>query len=503
MKNTFEIHPFLFGIFPLISIFAVNIHIVKIQDLLSPITYVFLSIIVSTIIIKLILKNKEKTGFILTIGLLLFFSYGHFHEIIENEIDDFSHKILLSVFLILFFIGTLYFIKTKRKLNNAKKIINVIGIVIILISVMNIGIYFIQEESVVIDEFQNENTNKNILSEKIEFPNVYYIILDAYAGTESLERTFDFDNKEFYGFLENNNFYVPKHSHANYPHSYQSIGSALNMNYINEIDNLDLQKRTELVYKMSDTNNVMMNFKSKGYEIFNIYSGWGFTRDFSIADLNLCSDKIGIINSELFSMIVDKSILNPVFVRFFEDDRRELLQCHFTNIKNAHTITEKPMLLFAHITLPHSPYIFGPNGEEIIPKTLQLGEKYEIDKTGYLGQLQYTNKLLKDTIQEILLKNEIPPIIVLQGDHGSGEVPGWQNLDTEGLKERHSNFVAIYLPESDESIFYETITPVNIFRLILKNNFGDDYSLLEDKMYGQDPNPPWKFINVTKIVLED
>jgi phosphoglycerol transferase MdoB-like AlkP superfamily enzyme len=153
--------------------------------------------------------------------------------------------------------------------------------------------------------------------------------------------------------------------------------------------------------------------------------------------------------------------------------------------------------------MPHSPYVFGPNGEEIIPKTLQLGEKHEIDKTGYLGQLQYTNKLLQDTIQEILLKNEIPPIIVLQGDHGSGEVPGWQNLETEALKERHSNFVAIYLPESDESIFYETITPVNIFRLILKNNFGDDYSLLEDKMYGQDPNSPWKFINVTKIVLED
>lgn len=500
LRNTFEIHPYLFGIFPLISMFAINIHIVRIGDLFSPFFYVIIGITVLTILIKLILKDKRKTAFILTIGLVLFFSYGHFYETILNNTGEFSHKILLSIFLILFIIGISYFIKSKRKFDNATKIINIVGGVIILISIINIGVYTFQNESElsvnqigIIEEY-NDNVNR---------PNVYYIILDAYAGTESLEKVFNFDNHEFYNFLKENNFYVAKYSHSNYPHSYQSIGSALNMDYINEIESLDLQKRTDLVYKMSDTNNVMMNFKSKGYEIFNINSGWGFTRDFSIADLNLCSDKIKLIDSELFSMIIDKSMINPIVVRFFEDDRRELLLCHFTNIKNAHTITEKPIFLFAHITMPHAPYVFGPNGEEITPKTLQLGEKYKIDKEGYLGQLKYTNKLLQETITKILLENKIRPIIVIHGDHGSGEVPGWLHLEKQGLKERHSNLVTILLPESNNDIFYETITPVNIFRLIFNNHFGDEFPILEDKMYGQHPNPPWKFIDVTKIVLEN
>ena len=51
----------------------------------------------------------------------------------------------------------------------------------------------------------------------------------------------------------------------------------------------------------ANTNLVMNNFKSKGFEIINVYSGWGPTRDMNISDINLCDEYRGLVDSELFS----------------------------------------------------------------------------------------------------------------------------------------------------------------------------------------------------------
>tara|TARA_Y100000590_G_scaffold290537_1_gene327042 strand:- start:1384 stop:2922 length:1539 start_codon:yes stop_codon:yes gene_type:complete len=505
-KNKFELHPFLFGIFPIFFIFVANIHLVQIEDLVTPLCYIISLIVIFTIILQIILKNKRKTAFILTIGLLLFFSYGHFYDIVEENIYNFSNKILLSIFLIVFVVITIYFLKTKRILDNATKISNVIASTIIIISFVSLGTYYLDDQS----QFSSNNfvnvseIEHNELENFEQYrPDIYYIVLDAYTGQESLEKNFGFNNDKFYNFLTENGFYIAKNSHSNYQHSYQSITSSLMMDYINEIDEFDLQKRTDLAYQISDENNLMKKFKSKGYVIVNINSAWGMTRSFSVADLNLCTDKTGITSSELFSMTINKTILQPIFVRLFEDDRRELVLCHFETIQNANKITSEPMFLFSHITIPHAPYVFGPNGEEIVPESLQLGYEDDPDLEGYIGQLQFTNKMIKQTIEKILLEYDEPPIIVIHSDHGSGEFQKdiYKQTD-ESMQERFSNLVTILVPDAKNNIFYDTITPVNIFRIILNEKFEEEFSILEDRMYSYDYEPPWKFVDVTEVVMK-
>ena len=92
LKNTFEIHPFLFGIFTTIFIFTFNVHIVKIEDLILPLVIIVSIVIGLTIPIKILLKNKKKSAFIISIIAILFFSYGHFYEIIENYIYIYIEK---------------------------------------------------------------------------------------------------------------------------------------------------------------------------------------------------------------------------------------------------------------------------------------------------------------------------------------------------------------------------------------------------------------------------
>jgi len=423
---------------------------------------------------------------------------GFLNDSIESNIQ---HRYVIVVFLILFVIGTFYFIKTPRRLDNATKITNAIGIVIILISLSNIAIYSIEGNS-----FTNDfSTDNQIITtnNKVNLPDVYYIILDAYAGTEALENVFNFDNSEFYDFLTENGFYVAKKSHSNYPQSYQSLSSSLNMEYVNHIDSASLQKRQDIAYKMIENNNVMKNFKSKGYTIININSDWGPTRELPIADINLCTKYRGIVDSELFSMLINKSMLNPIYVKIFEDDRRELLLCHFSTLVEVSKITDEPFFVFAHITIPHHPYVFGPNGEKVTPKSLQLGYAVK-DKEGYIGQLQYTNKLVQETIEKILAENTNSPIIIIQGDHGSDlSELGWETHDDDSLRERFSILNAFLIPDKEKEIFYETVTPVNSFRILFNHIFNDEYELLEERQYTPEEHDPWKFIDVTELILQN
>lgn len=501
-KNPFVLHPFLFGLFTTIFLFSHNIHLVKFQDLFSPISIIIITITILLVIINLILKNKKKSALIVSLGLILFFSYGFIYEIIDNSIEsNLSHKYVIAVFLIVFLIGTFYFIKTHRRLDNATKIVNAVGVVIILISLSNIAIYSIEGDSFM-NDFSTDNqiitTNNNV-----NLPNVYYIILDAYAGTEALENVFNFDNSEFYDFLTEKGFYVAKKSHSNFPQTYQSISSSLNMEYVNHIDSENLQKRQDVAYKMIENNKVMKNFKAKGYTIFNINSGWGPTRELPLADMNLCTKYRGIIDSELFSMIINKSMINPLYVKIFADDRRELLLCHFSTLTEVSKMTDEPFFVFAHITIPHASYIFGPNGEKVIPKSLQLGYAVK-DKEGYIGQLQYTNKLVQEAIEKILAENTNLPVIIIQGDHGSdeSEIP-WETHNDDSLRERFSIQNAFLIPDIEKEIFYETITPVNSFRILFNHIFNDEYKLLEDKQYAPEKHEPWKFIDVTELILQN
>ena len=87
-----------------------------------------------------------------------------------------------------FIITVFYFAKTKRKLNNSIKIANTIGIVLIAISAMNI----------ISDNIQGNysidflDTSENIISTTVisDKPDVYYIVLDAYAGDYALKNYF-------------------------------------------------------------------------------------------------------------------------------------------------------------------------------------------------------------------------------------------------------------------------------------------------------------------------
>ena len=157
-----------------------------------------------------------------------------------------------------------------------------------------------------------------------------------------------------------------------------------------------------------------------------------------------------------------------------------------------------------HFLLPHPPYVFDPSGnlKEFQIDSANMSQDL---KLGYIDQVQFANKKIIETIDKILFESSSPPIIILQGDHGTQTLlqksrANWDNQNDESITERMSILNAYYLPNQNTDLIYDSITPVNSFRLILNTYFNTNYELLEDKSYFSDYAHPYNFTDVTEIL---
>ena len=125
----------------------------------------------------------------------------------------------------------------------------------------------------------------------------------------------------------------------------------------------------------------------------------------------------------------------------------------------------------------------------------------------------FEKKQVEKIVSEILINSKVPPIIILQADHGPASTfskdmfwqgAGWKNVPTGNmLKERFGILNAYYLPAVGSDLLYESITPVNTFRLIFDFYFNTNCGLLDDQSYFSNYDRPYEFTNVTDKLKYD
>jgi hypothetical protein len=172
---------------------------------------------------------------------------------------------------------------------------------------------------------------------------------------------------------------------------------------------------------------------------------------------------------------------------------------------------EEPTFTFAHILAPHPPFVFGEDGEDVSPRErsyyLTDGDRfrgYYGDRDdyadGYRKQAEFLTKRVERMINGILANSPEPPVIILQSDHGSGIGLDTKSLEATDLRERMSILSAYYLPDAGDAPLYQSISPVNSFRVVLNAYFGAGLDLLPDRSYFSTWDDPFQFIDVTDRV---
>ena len=116
----------------------------------------------------------------------------------------------------------------------------------------------------------------------------------------------------------------------------------------------------------------------------------------------------------------------------------------------------------------------------------------------YIDQILYVNKTISEVVDTILESSPAEPVIIIQSDHGpgpNGDLP-WSGPPSGSdiqVREVLANLTALYIPAYCESEPYDSITPVNIFRLVFDDCLGTNFGLLEDNSFWNMDDPPIDF----------
>ena len=162
-----------------------------------------------------------------------------------------------------------------------------------------------------------------------------------------------------------------------------------------------------------------------------------------------------------------------------------------------------PTFTFAHILLPHPPYIFNADGSFVDDYTA----KHRSERINYVEQLQWTNRRVLEAIDHLLAHDpdEPDPIILLQADEGpfptafSANEGGFQWLDASPreIQQKFGILNAVRLPGVDPASvgFNDESSPVNQFRMVFNAYFGTDLPLLPNETYlSPDYSRMWNFV---------
>jgi len=527
-KNKKIFHPFLVAVFPILIIYSQNIGRVNFEDLILPIILVLIFSIVLYYTLKIILKNPFKSALIVTIILILLFSYGHVYYLLNDvSIDGFDigrNLYLIPAFGLALGILIFFTIRAGRVFDNATSIINVVSIVFIMVAISNV--VFVGAEITNYDKDSSQELfyetrdfsgyfepHKFLISENQELPDVYYLILDEYARNDALLEYHDFSNHELTEFLENKGFHIAKNSFANYPMSVQSIPATMNMNYINFLaDEIGTEVRNykplnEKNYGLYPNNMVIKNFKEMNYKIITFNTFALHLHENPLSDETFCHRDKFLLDNRLVDVLARTSIFGYYIERWAEGELRQVTLCAFENFGNAGNVFDEPVFVWAHVMLPHPPWIFGPNGEEITPgKPLLITDNPEFRDSGwepkrqYIQQVQFANKKTIEVVENILENNK-NAIIIIQGDHGTAWETNWTEPSKDDAWQRLRNFDAIYFPDEDKRVqLNDDRTLVNTFRIVFNSYFGSDYEMLENKMYWGWNAKPYYFEDVTNYL---
>lgn len=440
---------------------------------------------------RLVLHNWIPAGLGATIVIILMLSYGQVYFYVEGlQVGKFligRHRYLLLLWMGLAVVGIPWIVRHSNRLGLLSSVLNKLTLVLLLFPVVELVVYSIrssQTNNLVGSESQQSYSLQPVdATAPHNLPDVYYIILDAYGRSDVLSKYIGFDNSLFLNRLRDMGFYVADCAQSNYAKTDLSLSSSLNLNYVTTLDPSLRPNRTDRLplWNLIKNNAVKATFKKMGYTTMAFETGFEFSH-LNNLDVFYTPPRKGFNEFEMLYLRTTMAVLlddEGVFARFHytpEDRKRELILFDLKTLSKIPSIPG-PKFVFAHLVIPHQPFVFAPNGDPfVVPERINKGTTYYTQQdyiTGYRNQTIFISNQIVKIVWDIVKNSATPPIIIIQGDHGPNHF---------GEPQRMGILNAYYFPGAN-GVLYDTITPVNSFRLLFNTYFGTHYDLLDDVSY--------------------
>lgn len=456
---------------------------------------------------------------------------GPMRALVPSLTDTDPLGLVSFVYLILLLALTVYIGAAAERLAKRFKKIRIrdleLGVLVLVAYLFLIpGYSFFRMLTIIIDESNTEAPE--IVSQEHsgsvgEKPDIYYIVLDRYTNNKVLNKQFNFDNSKFTSYLKNNNFFVNEQANSNYPYTTMSISSTLNAQYTNELvapfKNNEVQSRT-LYHNLIRQSSVVKALKKEGYKYHAIGSGYGATNKAPLAEidymyefqLDLAGTKKRLRGVEMLEF--KKSIyyrfaqvpgaswwpLKSVESGHVEEVRKQL------NYLDELAATEEQggRFIFAHILVPHEPFVF--NGDGSLTSYPGTGSTGRPVKEKYTEQLKFINAQLQELIDKIHDRSGKKAVVILNSDEGpypqimndsfkkpqaadQGDIDSI--LKDEDMREWSDDWIAmkfgiqqaVHIPRATKEDLSK-LSSVNLFRIILNRYAGYNLEYLPQCHFG-------------------
>jgi hypothetical protein len=315
-------------------------------------------------------------------------------------------------------------------------------------------------------------------------PDVWHILLDRYAATDTLKTRYGFDNQPFVDALRKRGFVVQDQAFSNYQRTSHSVASTMNGSLLDPIGAHMQNQPADWVpiYRIMRDGSALKLFNEMGYRTIFAGSWWEPTRVSAEADESIVIRAM----PQLARLVISQSAvgfwtqgINAPYL----DGRGD--QCFRANEKfrQLRALAQDPdrKQIFAHFLVPHPPFVLNADGS---CRSLERATKSSRNEN-YLAQIRFANRELVRLVDSILAGPR-PAMIVIHSDegpwpspyvgneHGLGTDPvpvPWTRLDKEQLREKMGILMAVRDP-SGRAPKTMPVSPVQIYPAILKDHFG-------------------------------
>jgi len=510
---TVPFYPLLLAVYPILALLASNIDQVHTGSALRPALLSAASALLLMGALRLRLRDWHRAAALAGLASLAFFTYGHVYDVLKNvEVMGGllgRHRYLIPASLaVIGFAG--WRIVRLRDGRQLTRMLNVVAIALVALPVLQLALYQGQLRRGQVSAHTGAGALVGRRPDRP--PDVYYIVLDAYARQDVLRSRFGIDNTGFLDGLRDLGFQVAECAQSNYAQTELTLATTLNLDYLDRLGDFPAggHDRTPLLFLIRESA-VRQILERMGYQVYAFETGYAFS-EWQDADVYLHPPRQGfdfpltafegiLLETTALTILIDaRSILPPSLGGALEgplDVHRERVLYDLATLPQ---LAERPgpKFVFAHIVAPHRPYLFAPQphstaAQEARPPGFAADEAdgYIL---GYRNQVLYLNDEVLPILRRLIQDSAVPPIILIHGDHGPDEATG---------AERMAILNAGFFPGLNSESLSSVRSPINNFRLVLRQYFGIDLPDLDDSSFYSTYDAPFDLLPIEQSCAFD
>ncbi len=489
---TAPIYPFLLAVYPTFSLLAYNLGEIRPAAAMRALVVSLLACAALFALFRVLLRDVHRAAFVTAVWVFLFFTFGHF-QIILPAARWTQNDILLPIWTALALLPLIWAWRGRPGMRGLSAPLNVATLLLAGMSVWQFMTYDAEVSRMLETPVPADKIPAIHVDESAPMPDVYYFILDSYTRADTMQNIYGFDNSPFINELEAMGFYVAQCSQSNYDRTELSLPSSLSFNYLTDIEpSLTTHRKDKTpLWGHIRNNRIRATLEGLGYTTYAFATDFPWS-EWEDADHYIQPQTKWSDLTQFETLAMDTTLLRALQTTglFNYRDANNIRQRELTrgalSALSSMPEAEGPKFVFVHILDPHPLFVFDAQGNPLDGWQFinEIG-KYTPESygRGYIEEVQFINREVARVAKELIANSDVPPIIIIQGDHG----PWFHEADTV-----LTILNAYYLPGHSDKL-YPTISPVNSFRVVLNEFFGADLPLLDDVNYNSPHEEPFNY----------